>query len=66
MSEWSIDTQLFTAAVKKVRNWKSPGLDCVQEFWLKHFTSLHPVLISIFNDLIKSRGATLDPSLVRV
>ena len=22
-------------------NWKSPGLDLVQEFWLKNFSSLH-------------------------
>ena len=65
MSDWSIDTQLFTTAVKKVRNWKSPGLDCVQGFWLKHFTSLHSVLRSFFNDLLSSGGATLDPSLVK-
>jgi len=64
MSEWLIDTQLFVATVKKIRNWKSPGLDCVQGFWLKHFTSLHPVLLSFYNDLLKSGGETLDPSLV--
>ena len=65
MSDWSIDTQLFTTAIKKVRNWKSPGLDCVQGFWLKHFTSLHSVLRSFFNDLLSSGGASLDPSLVK-
>ena len=65
MSEWNIDSQLFAKAVKKVRNWKNPGLDCVHGFWLKYFTSLHPVLISFFNDLLESGGTTLDSSLVK-
>ena len=27
--------------LKKVPNWKAPGLDLVQGFWVKNFTSLH-------------------------
>ena len=23
-------------------NWKAPGKDCAQEYWLKNLTSLHP------------------------
>jgi len=65
MSEWTIDIESFSTAVKKIRNWKSPGLDCVQGFWVKYFSSLHPVLISFFNDLLSDGGASLDPSLVR-
>ena len=37
----------------------------MQGFWLKHFTSLHSVLRSIFNDLLSSGGANLAPSLVK-
>ena len=65
MSEWTIDIESFSTAVKKIRNWKSPRLDCVQGFWVKYFSSLHPILVSFFNDLLSDGGASLDPSLVR-
>ena len=36
---------ITTGSLKKILgmmpNWKSPGPDLVQEFWLKHFSSLH-------------------------
>ena len=41
------------------------GLDCVQGFWVKYFSSLHPILMSFFNKLLLGGGANLDPSLVR-
>ena len=36
---------IITGSLKKIlgrmRNWKSPGPDLVQRFWLKNFSSLH-------------------------
>ena len=60
ISYWSIDTRLFNRAIK-LYNWKSPwpGLDCGHHFWLKHFSSLHPVIILIFNDLLSSKVTNL-------
>ena len=34
-------------------NWKAPGHDKVQTFWLKKFTSVHKMLAHQFNNLIK-------------
>ena len=38
-------TDITTGSLKKILarmpNWKSPGPDLVQEFWLKNFHSLH-------------------------
>ena len=43
MPEWSIDIESFSKALKKIRNWKSPGLGYVEGFWVKYFSSLHPI-----------------------
>lgn len=39
--------------LKHIQNWKSPGPDKVQNFWIKQLTSLHPHLLRAMNDLIK-------------
>ena len=36
-----ISVETVTQFLKKVPNWKAPGPDLVQGFWLKNFTSLH-------------------------
>jgi len=41
-----------TATTKKLANWKSPGIDQVQNFWIKYFTALHPTLIKNANEII--------------
>ena len=28
-------------AIRKMTNWKAPGLDCVQGYWFKKFSALH-------------------------
>ena len=38
---------------RRLANWKSPGFDQVQKFWLKHLSSLHPLLVEPFNDIVK-------------
>ena len=35
--------------LKKIRNWKAPGTDRVQGFWLKNSTSLHKNLVWYLN-----------------
>ena len=37
----SITIDIVAQVLKKVPNWKAPGTDMVQGFWLKNFTSLH-------------------------
>jgi len=44
----------LTSITKKLSNWKAPGLDQVQNFWIKHLTSLHPTLNTRFNQAIKN------------
>ena len=36
-----INVETVTQFLKKVPNWKAPGPDLVQGFWVKNFTSLH-------------------------
>lgn len=35
--------------VKEIKNWKAPGIDGVQNYWLKHLTSLIPMLTNVIN-----------------
>jgi len=53
----------FYKALKRVSNWKSPGLDLIHGFWLKRFSSLHSGLLCYFNELLTS-SSKLDPTLV--
>ena len=39
--ELSITIDMVTQFLRKVPNWKAPGPDMVQGFWLKNFTGLH-------------------------
>ena len=47
----------LSTITKKLANWKAPGLDQVQNFWIKHLTSLHPILNDRFNKVIKNPEA---------
>ena len=50
---WSpLTEEEITAAIKKLGNWKAPGLDCVPNFWLKYFPAIHSQLLNCFNNLI--------------
>ena len=40
---------------KKLANWKAPGLDQVQNFWLKYLTALQPKLTELMNKTIKNQ-----------
>ena len=43
----------LTQQVKRTKNWKSPGIDGVQNYWLKHLPSLWPSLTKIMNEMME-------------
>ena len=53
-AEWSditmADLQLTT---KRLSNWKAPGIDQVQNCWLKDITALHPLMLELFDHTMK-------------
>ena len=50
----TITTGMVAAKVKKIPNWKAPGPDGVQGFWLKNLTSLHERIAIQMNDMINN------------
>ena len=50
----TITTEMVIAKVKKIPNWKAPGPDGVQGFWLKNLTSLHERIANQINDMINN------------
>ena len=41
-------------AIKRSKNWKSPGNDGIANFWLKHLTELHEDLTYAYNKCLES------------
>ena len=39
-----ISVENVKTTIKKMTNWKAPGLDCVQGYWFKKFSTLHSTL----------------------
>lgn len=48
----SITKESVARYVKRIPNWKAPGPDLVQSFWLKHFTSLHQRIVHQLQDCL--------------
>ena len=48
-----ITTDDMKKFLKRTSNWKAPGPDGVQGFWLKNFTSLHDRIIIELNNLLQ-------------
>ena len=42
----TVTPRLVASVTKRLNNWKSPGPDCVHNFWIKHLTNLHSRLAS--------------------
>merc|ERR1712059_155271 len=42
------------AAIRRMKNWKAPGLDGVRGFWINKLTSLHSALTEALNDCVES------------
>jgi len=54
-AEWiDLTPETFTKTTKKLANWKAPGSDQVQNFWIKHLYVLHPKLTEFCNYCIKN------------
>ena len=51
----SITEALVKQQCKKMPNWKSPGPDGVQGFWIKKFTTLHKRIADQMDDMINNR-----------
>ena len=52
---WSgISIEETTIAIKRSKNWKSPGNDGVANFWLKYLTELHEDLTYAYNKCLES------------
>jgi len=47
-----ISTEMVSKQTKKIPNWKCPGPDGVQGYWLKHLTTLHSRIANQMNDII--------------
>jgi len=65
MKDPVISSELFTYAVSRIKNWKSPGLDCLHGYWIKRFTSVHQRLLCYFNHLITTEGNGIDTWLLK-
>ena len=48
-----ITTEMVVKQSRKIPNWKCPGPDRVQGYWLKNFTALHERIADQLNDMIK-------------
>ena len=50
-----ITAGIVTTRSKKIPNWKAPGPDGVQGYWIKKLTALHKRMADHMNDLINNR-----------
>lgn len=58
MREVEISTEDIAGALKNSRNWASPGVDKLQNYWWKNFTSTHNSLAGLFQQSLD------DPSMI--
>ena len=49
-----ITAEMMRNKVRKLTNWKAPGPDGVQGYWLKNLPSLHDRIVGHMNDMINS------------
>ena len=45
-----ITAEMVTARSKKIPNWKAPGPDAVQDYWIKNLTALHERMADHMNE----------------
>ena len=55
-----ITAEIVTARSKKISNWKAPGPDSVQGYWIKKLTALHERMADHMNDLKLMTGIIAD------
>ena len=49
----AITPQLISKQVVKLPNWKAPGPDGLQGYWLKHIKSVRPIMAALLNDCLQ-------------
>jgi hypothetical protein len=54
MTQAQITISDIQQTIKRVLNWKAAGPDGIQNFWWKKFTSVHRILASQFNQMLKN------------
>ena len=45
--------------LRKMPNWKAPGLENIEGYWLRNFTPLHDKLVVYLQDSLDCRSAWL-------
>ena len=60
----SITVEDLAKAIKNTANWKTPGIDNLQNFWYKKFTSLHKQIAAQFTYIVRNPEQT--PSFMTV
>lgn len=55
-----IDLKDVQDAIKRTSNWKSPGCDKIQNFWIKKLTSTHEHFADAFTNILKHPAETPD------
>ena len=51
----NITTEMIKEKLKKISNWKSPGPDGVQGYWLRKLTALHERIAKQMDNVISNR-----------
>ena len=52
MEKVEISQEMVKMECRKISNWKGPGKDGVQRYWLKNLTSLHPSIAAQLNHIL--------------
>lgn len=60
MTDYEVTLEEVSAATRRLSNWKAPGPDGLQNYWVKRFTALHDTMVDIFNNIIKEPENTPD------
>nr|XP_037866951.1 uncharacterized protein LOC119628520 [Bombyx mori] len=50
-----ITVERVKTAIRKTHNWKTPGLDKIQNYYLKYLTNIHPHITHLYNKLLDGR-----------
>ena len=50
LEDIAITAETVTARSKKIPNWKAPGFDGVQGYWIKNLTALHEQMADHMNE----------------
>lgn len=54
MMDVNILTDEIRISCSRSPNWKAPGLDKIHMFWLKYFSTLHPIISTLFNEIVNA------------